>query len=847
MKPKATLRQLLAIVGSSLLAISSATAADGTWSQTNAGPFDWGVSDNWTDGIIADGTDFTAFFTPNITANQTVNLEADRTIGNITFTDSSSSNNLTISGTGILTLDRTTGVPVIDVTQSGRALTISSQISGADGLQKEGAGVLLLNGTTSNYSGGTVITGGRLNAASDAALGNSNGSITLNGGTLGANTSTGTARQNGTNLVTARDIIVGASGGSIFVSKNNNFTTTGALSGSGAFTTANPGGSGGISLYRFASSANTFTGSMSLNVADVRVSSLGDTAGNNIVFTGADSAFRFNDTGATAGLTIDNRAFELSNVGATIDNLNATHALTINSNLVATGAAAKTLTLNSVAGPTNVFAGVIANETDGGTGTVALTKSGAGKWTLSGNNSYTGTTTVSGGTLVINGDQSLATGAVAVNSTSTLGGSGTIGGSVTVAATANLAPGASVGTLSIGGALSISDMAGGAGKLFYELGSIAASDKIAVTGTLDIGEGLLGFSDFDFSSVATLQSGTYTLITSNGLSGTLDGANLSGTIGSSEATLQINGNHIELVLAAAKPTTTLVIDLGVGSQIPGAAFGTFGALNLPIPPLPAGSILRSVEVNAVLQNTDNANFASDLAVLFDPTPSTPGGDFSVVMTNGAIKFGAPVQLGWPAAANSGPPTPLVSTKVAADWAAAGTIDLANTGIFLGNAYDNDTNESVQGGTWSGTITVTYDVAATSTPYEDWATGGELFDADANGDGVSNGLAFLLGASGPGVNALNKLPTATQNAGALVMIFQMLPASARGTAGLSLEYSNTLNTGSWTPVAVPDTSSTVGDVVFTITGTNPLNATATIPVSKADGTGKLFGRVKGTNP
>jgi hypothetical protein len=40
---------------------------------------------------------------------------------------------------------------------------------------------------------------------------------------------------------------------------------------------------------------------------------------------------------------------------------------------------------------------------------------------------------------------------------------------------------------------------------------------------------------------------------------------------------------------------------------------------------------------------------------------------------------------------------------------------------------------------------------------------------------------------------------------------------------------------------------VGDVVFTITGTNPLNATATIPVSKADGTGKLFGRVKGTNP
>ena len=53
-------------------------------------------------------------------------------------------------------------------------------------------------------------------------------------------------------------------------------------------------------------------------------------------------------------------------------------------------------------------------------------------------------------------------------------------------------------------------------------------------------------------------------------------------------------------------------------------------------------------------------------------------------------------------------------------------------------------------------------------------------------------------------------------------------------------------GSWTAVPVPYTSGTVGDIVFNVTGTGPLNVTATIPASKSAG-GKLFGRVKGVTP
>ncbi len=148
-------------------------------------------------------------------------------------------------------------------------------------------------------------------------------------------------------------------------------------------------------------------------------------------------------------------------------------------------------------------------------------------------------------------------------------------------------------------------------------------------------------------------------------------------------------------------------------------------------------------------------------------------------------------------------------------------------------------DGVSGKTGSTTI------ANIQTQYDAWS-GGAAFDGDANGDGVSNGLAFLLGATGPNVSALGKLPQATESAGGLVLTFQMLDDTANGNASLAIDYSNTLADGSWTTVQVPYTSGTVDDVVFTVTGTGPLNVTATIPVSKASA-GKLFGRLKAVNP
>jgi len=127
------------------------------------------------------------------------------------------------------------------------------------------------------------------------------------------------------------------------------------------------------------------------------------------------------------------------------------------------------------------FAGLIS-----GTGTLA--QAGTGTTILTANNSYAGATNVSDGTLLINGDQSAATGATSVASGATLGGAGTIGGDVTLADGATLAPGAGgAGALTVNGDLALSS----GSLLAYEFGLANApgsplNDVVNVGGDLTL-------------------------------------------------------------------------------------------------------------------------------------------------------------------------------------------------------------------------------------------------------------------------------------------------------------------------------------------------------------------------
>jgi len=117
-----------------------------------------------------------------------------------------------------------------------------------------------------------------------------------------------------------------------------------------------------------------------------------------------------------------------------------------------------TRTLTHASGASTHFTGVI-SETTAGSG-LTINGTGPGAVVLSGANTYTGATTVSGATtLLINGNQSAATGAVNV-SAGTLGGTGTIGGATTVQTGGTLSPGdpatnGGIGTLAFGSGITL--------------------------------------------------------------------------------------------------------------------------------------------------------------------------------------------------------------------------------------------------------------------------------------------------------------------------------------------------------------------------------------------------------
>ncbi|MGA7815225.1 autotransporter-associated beta strand repeat-containing protein, partial [Caballeronia sp.] len=134
--------------------------------------------------------------------------------------------------------------------------------------------------------------------------------------------------------------------------------------------------------------------------------------------------------------------------------------------------------------------------------------------TLTGNNTYSGGTTVAAGRLNVDG---AIAGDVQVDTGATLGGDGTVGGIANLASGAHLAPGASPGTLTVGGLL-----LNGGSFLDYDLGTPnviggATNDLVDVTGNLTLAGTL------NVTNSGNFGSGVYRLmnyggaLTNNGL------------------------------------------------------------------------------------------------------------------------------------------------------------------------------------------------------------------------------------------------------------------------------------------------------------------------------------------
>jgi autotransporter-associated beta strand protein len=272
-------------------------------------------------------------------------------------------------------------------------LSGAGSITGETTLVKRAAGTASL-GTSNTYTGGTRIEEGTLAASHSAAFGS--GPVTIAGGTL----ATGTRTIPNTIIVDGTARITGGDGGGAHGIK--------AVSGSGVLTLE------ASNVFDLEGSFATFTG---------RVAFTGSSSFR--FFGGAGSSFADFDLGTRPLSARSGTAFTLGSLSGQAG-----------SSLSGAGGSNNNVAVTYTIGANNhdtVFSGAINN----GNAATLVVKTGSGRLTLAGVNTYTGNTTVSAGTLAVTG--SLDATAVSVSSGAMLAGVGSLGGSLTLASGARLA------------------------------------------------------------------------------------------------------------------------------------------------------------------------------------------------------------------------------------------------------------------------------------------------------------------------------------------------------------------------------------------------------------------------
>ncbi|WP_180539267.1 autotransporter domain-containing protein [Acetobacter okinawensis] len=302
-------------------------------------------------------------------------------------------------------------------------------------------------------------------------------------------------------------------------------TISGALSNTGVMTIQDGSQVGSI---------ENKSGTATLSSSTV-LGAVANDANGTLTMTGGSAASATNAGIMTLGKNnkisgnVTNTAGTLTLDGNTINGILAANggSFSVTANGASLGALSGTAngTLNgqlALASTDNTYSGILS-------GSGGVTIAAAGQQVFNGANSYTGTTEVDGGTLVVNGDQSTADGHVLVGNTGNLSGTGTLGGATTIAQGGTLTPGdvsTRVGTLSITNSLALAQ---GSSQQFY-MGQTNASggaynSLMAVGGDLTLGGTLNITANPDGPSVSKghLDAGLYRLYTYGGtLSGVAD-------------------------------------------------------------------------------------------------------------------------------------------------------------------------------------------------------------------------------------------------------------------------------------------------------------------------------------
>jgi autotransporter-associated beta strand protein len=423
-----------------------------------------------------------------------------------------------LSGDGTIDVNSINGTLTVGSAGGGGNFSGVMQNGGASvfSFAKIGAGTQILSGNN-GYSGTTAINGGTLQVGNGGASGDlGTGTVTLAAGT--------TLTYQRTGAVTQEGQLNSATTGAGILNINGDATTAVTLAG------ANAGFSGTVNLNQgtlvFGATNPTGTGTSSASFNLAAGTTLTNTGSSvhghigNITMSGGSTWTTGSGTGS-----YNSENYQLNGTvtvtGGTTAALITRESSRTNANSGIALRGTRTFDVADVTG--NTAADLIisteleASDNDTGVNQGALIKTGTGTLALNAVNSYTGTTTVTAGTLLVNG--SIGAGAVGVGINGTLGGgsstAGLIGGNVTVDGT--LAPGSSPGTLALAGDLTFNSTA----SLLWEIDPTApltlglgVNDLVTVGGDLTL-DGILHVTGTgSFSGVANGSS--WTLITYSG-------------------------------------------------------------------------------------------------------------------------------------------------------------------------------------------------------------------------------------------------------------------------------------------------------------------------------------------
>jgi autotransporter-associated beta strand protein len=581
------------IFGSSSGAITITTGAGNNRLNVGSG----GIQVDDSSGAVSIGASGVTTQGASIIANQNWanNSSSLLTVNRVSVDNSSSAGTYTLtingSGSGGVNLN-----------------TIGDVNGGADptrlfALQINSTGGNTTISTGNNFTGGTTLTQGNLLLGANTALGT--GILALNGGKISSSTTGAQGPANNTTIggnVTLGDAVNNGkltfSGTMGLGGDSRTLTTDSSVEFSGVVSNGGITKQGASTLTFLGSSANTYTGTTTVNHGTLVLAktagvnaiagglTIGDGTNSDTVNLGASDQIADTVVVNMIGTASGQRGnFQLLGFNETIGGLSGGGQVQN-----ASSTAGSVLTLNVANATTQTSSAVLRNTGGSTTGSLSIVKTGGGTQILGGNMTYTGVTSINQGTLAVTGSL-LNTGTVLVNDGGSLSGSGSVG-AVTLASGSFLRPGDSPGILTAASSIwqagstyswEIDNATGLAGTNWDVFSVTGALDMSALSSSsastkMNLVLNSLSLASFDTSSTYTwviAKAGSFTEYTADNIDLTslfnIETANFNGGVVPTGGFQVVTGTEGSLrtlnLMAIPEPSTGSMLGFGLGGLV----------------------------------------------------------------------------------------------------------------------------------------------------------------------------------------------------------------------------------------------------------------------------------------